>query len=262
MARVSIGTAEKARACSPPAGVSGSVRSRCYFDGDGDPVHLHHLSLPAGTMMTMEPVAMDRLAYVWEGTVDAGGRLLEGGSSLIVEHGATLTLLAQDGGASILLFSGSRLPDRARTGGHVHLLPRALVPRIPTNASGTSGALHADGNCPTCEMWLNENRLIGRADAPNPTEALRGTHAHPEDEIIFVTEGQVRLGARLFGRGTALAIAAHTLYGFSPGPDGMSFITFRPGRTDTIRFASGGDYAPSTYFAAIGPIAYLEPLAS
>ncbi len=240
MARVSIMTADKVLPCPPPPGIVGSVLCSSYFNGASDPAHLTLLRLPAGETMAMTPVSADRLAYVWEGAVEAGGRMLGHGSSLIVEHRAALTVTARDGEAAILLFSGGRLPDHPRAGGHVHLLPYESVPRVPATASGTSGALHSDGSCPTCELWLNENALAGRTEAP--------------------TEGQVRLGARLFDRGTALAIAAHTLYGFSPGPEGMRFITFRPGSADSIRFASGGDYAPSTYFSGIGRIPWLEPV--
>ena len=52
-------------------------------------------------------------------------------------------------------------------------------------------------------------------------------HSHSEDELIFVRAGSVRLGNRLYGPGTAIAIAADTLYEFWSGPDGLSFVNFR-----------------------------------
>ncbi|HEX7854571.1 MAG TPA: hypothetical protein VF503_12840 [Sphingobium sp.] len=261
MPRVSIGTPDRARPGPPPAGVEGPVETCAYFDGERDPVHLHLHRLSEGTAMRLSPIGLDRLGYVWEGAVEAGGHRLERGSSFIVEQGAALEVVAQ-AEAALAVFAPGHAPEVLRDGGHVHLLPYDRVPRVPDRTgSGTTGALHSDGRCPTCELWLNENSLAGRPEAPSPEEALRGTHAHPADEIIFITEGQVRLGHRLYDRGTALAIAAHTLYGFSPGPEGVSFITFRPTRADTIRFAAGGDYAESTYFNGIGTIAYLEPVA-
>ncbi|MET0241528.1 MAG: hypothetical protein ABW184_16675 [Sphingobium sp.] len=260
MPRVSIGTLDRAVATPPPAGIDGPVEAHAYFNGERDPIHLHVLRVREGSALRLDAGDVDRLAYVWEGTVEAGGRLLDKGSSFIVEHGAALDVAAGDADAAIVIFWGNRPRTTTLAGGHVRLLPRERVPRIPPNASGTSGALHSDGSCGTSALWLNENSLGGRADAPSPQEAQRGIHAHPEDEIIFVTEGQVRLGAKLYDRGTAIAVAANTLYGFSPGPDGVSFITFRSGPADTIRFAAGGDFVESTYFSGIKGIDYLEPV--
>jgi hypothetical protein len=181
---------------------------------------------------------------------------------MIVEHGARLPVAAPNGTVRLAVFSVAATPIATREGGHAHLLPVAKVPRVGGNpGSGTVGGLHANGKCPTCALWLNENSLAGQAEAPLPEVAGRGIHAHPENEVIFVTEGRMRLGTRLFDRGTALAITADTLYGFSPGPEGVSFITFRPSGTTDIRFAAGGDYAPSTFFDAAGPIPYLESIA-
>lgn len=259
MPRVSIATPERAVPEGAPAGISGAAETRRYFAGERDPIHCHVHRLAGGGAMRLEPLGSDRLAYVWEGVVAAGGRRLEAGSSLIVEHDGALAIAAPEGDAALIVFAATAAPERS--GGHVHLLPRERVPQVgDRTGSGTTGALHADGTCATSALWLNENSLAGRATAPSPADAERGIHAHPEDEIIFITEGQVRLGAKLFDRGTALAIAAHTLYGFSPGPDGVRFITFRPTATDSIRFAAGGDYQESTYFKGLGSIPYLEPV--
>lgn len=92
-------------------------------------------------------------------------------------------------------------------------------------------ALHADARCPTCELWLHENDFF----AANEETAL---HSHSEDEVIFVRGGSIRLGKRLCGPGTALAIAANTKYGFRSGPDGLSFVNFR-GTSPTYRSADG-----------------------
>lgn len=63
-------------------------------------------------------------------------------------------------------------------------------------------------------------------------------HSHSEDEVIFVRAGSVRLGNRLYAPGTALAIAANTVYGFFSGPDGLSFVNFR-GTSPTYKTADG-----------------------
>ena len=65
--------------------------------------------------------------------------------------------------------------------------------------------------------------------APNETIAL---HAHAEDEIIYVLDGELRMGRKRLGPGTSLFVAGNTLYGFSTGPAGVRFLNFR-GRANT-----------------------------
>jgi quercetin dioxygenase-like cupin family protein len=52
-------------------------------------------------------------------------------------------------------------------------------------------------------------------------------HAHSTSEIIFVTYGELHLGAQLAGAGAAILVEANTLYGFRAGPDGATFLNFR-----------------------------------
>ncbi|MCW1431636.1 hypothetical protein [Novosphingobium sp. JCM 18896] len=57
--------------------------------------------------------------------------------------------------------------------------------------------------------------------------------------MIFVAAGEIRLGQRLFGPGTAIAIAADTMYSFLPGPNGLRFLNFRAEQPSAIRFKNG-----------------------
>jgi quercetin dioxygenase-like cupin family protein len=52
-------------------------------------------------------------------------------------------------------------------------------------------------------------------------------HAHSSAEIIYVTKGELVLGARRCGPGAAIYIDADTLYGFRAGPRGATFLNFR-----------------------------------
>jgi quercetin dioxygenase-like cupin family protein len=52
-------------------------------------------------------------------------------------------------------------------------------------------------------------------------------HAHSAAEIIYVTEGELRLGAQVCGPGTAIFIDANTLYGLRAGSEGAVFLNFR-----------------------------------
>lgn len=52
-------------------------------------------------------------------------------------------------------------------------------------------------------------------------------HAHAADEIIYVLEGDLVLGARVLGAGSSVFVPGHTLYGFKAGPAGLRFLNFR-----------------------------------
>ena len=232
MPRISIASADDAPVVAVPNGTSGSVTTHAIFAGDRDPIHLYLHRLNPGASMSLRKSSADCLLYVWDGTADAHGARLAARSSAIVEYGASLTISAGDEGARMLEF---RMKDRNaddRAGGQVHLLPSERVPRVEINEGKRVGmALHADSRCPTCRLWLHENDY---PDANVETEV----HSHSEDEVIFVRAGSVRLGSRLHGPGTALAIAANTKYGFFSGNDGLSFVNFR-GASPTYRSADG-----------------------
>jgi quercetin dioxygenase-like cupin family protein len=68
-------------------------------------------------------------------------------------------------------------------------------------------------------------QLIEIAYEPNSTIQ---PHAHDEDEIIYILEGEMRLGTRIVGPGSSIYIAGGTLYGFSVGSEGLRILNFRP----------------------------------
>ncbi len=266
MAKVSVMTREKARGGVAPAGFAGSATAEAYFAGAKDPIHLHLCRLAPGAALAIGPAATDCALFVWQGEVRAGGAALPAGSSAIVEHGAALAVTGGGAGeALVLCFAAAAPPARPRAGGQVHLLPAGRVPRMlaeagASGASGVSGGLHADSGCETCAVWLHENHFPGGI-GQTPEQAQRGVHSHSEDEIIFVTAGAMRLGARLVGPGTALAIAADTLYGFSAGPEGLSFVNFRAAMPGDIRFAHGAAISETGYWRErVGRPDYLVPL--
>lgn len=245
MARISIGTPEKASLASPPQGMAGPDRCQAYFAREGDPLHLYLHRLGAGADLRIGPMGSDCVAYVWEGAVAASGASLPPGSSLVVEHGAETELIAGDDGAVVLTFAEREPAQAQRSGGHVHLLPRDRVPRYTENVSG---GLHADARCPTCAVWLHENTMPGMSDEAAQEIAERGIHSHSEDEIIFVTGGSMRLGTKIHGPGTAIAIAADTMYGFTPGPEGLSFINFRAGFPQAFHMKNGNTFDEAGYW--------------
>jgi quercetin dioxygenase-like cupin family protein len=73
-------------------------------------------------------------------------------------------------------------------------------------------------------------------DVRFPPGAVVEPHAHRVDEIMFVTAGSLRLGARVLACGDSLYIPAATLYGFRVGDDGARLLLFR-GTADSTRLS-------------------------
>jgi len=238
MAKVSIAQLDKALPCADTANlkVHGGA-GRMVLGRPADPIHLHVYDMPAGSRTVFEPADGDRIAYVWDGSISVGGTVLEAGSSVIVEQQAGCELVGHGGPARVIIFGAAASTGSGRTGGAVHLLHTDAVPRY-AGGNGVGGALHADGGCRTCTAWLHENRFPTMA-AASPDHAEAGIHCHSENEVIFVVEGQMRLGARLFGPGTAVAVAAGAMYGFTPGPDGLRFLNFRAEQPRDTVFKNG-----------------------
>lgn len=248
MPRISVKTADAALSGALPAGLSGEAGSIAYFDAAGQSLHLHRIDLDPGRTITVEAGAIDRLAYIWRGAAELGGHRFDAGSSAIAERGARLEIVGKGEGASLLVFSSSSPTDHPLPGGKVYLLPAERAPRSDS-LGGTpelGGVMHADAAMPSCSLWLHENHFPG-SEPPSPADRA-GVHSHSEDEIIFVVGGQMRLGQKLYGPGTALAIAADTLYSFTAGPRGLHFVNFRAEMPGDIRFADGRSISETHYW--------------
>jgi hypothetical protein len=258
MGKIAIATLEEAPRVEPPSGFAGGTETLALLSGPRDPLHAHLHRLGRGAALRVGPKDTDCVVYVWRGGVEAGGRPLAAASSLIVERGAVIEITGMDEASVLLTFSAAQPSAEVRPGGHVHLLPAERVPRAAlAGTAGASGGLHADAACPSCRVWLHENTLAPIAD----DNAEKGVHSHSEDEIIFVTDGQMRLGTRLYGPGTAVAIPAETLYSFGVGPDGLSFVNFRAGLPKEIKFKGGGVMDEVAFWRErVGVPEYLAPL--
>jgi hypothetical protein len=222
MAKVQFVTHERAAPIEAPACGRGQIQSRAYFDKEADPLHLQVHELAADTVLNAGSPEIDTLVYVWMGAVVVQGVRLAERSSLIVERGASAEISAVDNAATLLFFTPKKQRPGEPTAPRLRLLPRARVPcnRDLAGQGFAGGALHADASPQSCNLWLHENDFYVGG---NPV----AVHSHSEDEIIFVTDGELRVGNRTYGPGTALAIAANTKYGFHVGPTGLSFVNFR-----------------------------------
>jgi quercetin dioxygenase-like cupin family protein len=88
-------------------------------------------------------------------------------------------------------------------------------------------------------------RLQVRAYHPGGPDALQlmeitvapndgpNAHAHEEDEIMFVLEGELHFGAHVVTAGSSVHIPRRTLYSFRAGPDGCRFVNVRARADDS-----------------------------
>lgn len=69
--------------------------------------------------------------------------------------------------------------------------------------------------------WIHINS-VGPGGGAKP-------HSHSQDEVMYVLEGELQMGARRCGPGTVIYIEKDTQYGFTAGPEGVRFLNVRPG---------------------------------
>ena len=240
MARISIGTLDKATPATNVAGFGMGGETMAYFAGDKDPIHVHVHRMRSGEVLHIAPEVGNCAAFVWQGAFCAQATELGAGSSIIVEHGAGIDIEARKDDTLLVTFTATPSDPEPRAGGHVHLLPSVSVPWFgDSTGKALGGSIHANATCPTCGVWLHENSMACPPAPQTAAERDAFVHSHTEDEVIFVTGGQIYLGRKLFEAGTAIAIPANTLYSFTPGPMGLTFINFRPGIPGDIHFKDG-----------------------
>lgn len=83
-------------------------------------------------------------------------------------------------------------------------------------------AFHEPGSDATCQLF----------EVVYEPDAVVAVHRHDEDEILYVVDGEMMLGARRLMPGSSVFIAGGTYYGFKAGANGLRFLNFRP-RADT-----------------------------
>jgi quercetin dioxygenase-like cupin family protein len=91
-------------------------------------------------------------------------------------------------------------------------------------ALDTETRVHHEGDASTLQ-------LVEIAYKPN---TVVSEHAHDEDEILVIVEGEAHIGKQTLRPGSSIFIAGNTLYGFSAGPGGLRLLNFRPRRDLTF----------------------------
>lgn len=213
-----------APATAPRIAAPGGCDVRRMIDGDKAPIHLTAYRPAQGAMLNWESPERCRTLFVRKGGLSINGKAFGPGSTIVIEAGAQCLAQATADGTEFFEFLHNREPGTLR-GGKVHAVEGGQSPVV--NHGGVDSSLHADSTCPGCGVWLQETFM---------TEEGReiDIHAHSEDEVIVVLDGELLAGPRKLGPGTALSVARNTFYGFSAGKGGLRFINFRPSRPGYI----------------------------
>jgi hypothetical protein len=185
------------------------------------PLWLVVADLADGTALHLPDVHGDQAVYVSAGAVTVDERTCPTDGAVVVEAGATPTLLAA--GPTRIVHVGPRDPHAAGPdgapplGAGVHVVgPRGTYAAIEP---GRDTHYYADSTCPTCRLTLLYTSRTG--------EYVSETHSHSTDELIHLLWGEVRLGSQVLRPGDTLAIDADRRYGFRSGPDGFGFLNYR-----------------------------------
>jgi redox-sensitive bicupin YhaK (pirin superfamily) len=183
--------------------------------------------LADGATLAWGDVHGDEGIYVIAGALDVDGRVCPADGAVIVESGVAATARAV--GATRIVHVGPYAPEPpadglygppAEAGHQVHVVgPGGWF------ASGDRERVlarwFADSTSPTSRIAFFHVDLHegNRRDIP---------HEHTQDEIIFVLRGSIVFARTEHGPGTALAIPANMRYSVTTGPNGMSFLNYRP----------------------------------
>jgi quercetin dioxygenase-like cupin family protein len=157
----------------------------------------------------------EEAVYVLEGNATVDGRIVPAGGAIVLHEGEPCQV---GGPARLAHFSGGEEP-RGRAGGR-HLLGPGGSFRSGS-PSGSQATWFADSTCAGCDVALF------RVERDTPGNRGR-SHSHSADEILFVVEGTIRLGAHELPAGHAVLIPADTRYAITCGPTKHAFLNYRP----------------------------------
>lgn len=97
--------------------------------------------------------------------------------------------------------------------------------RLPPERAAGFG--ESELNTRLTRYYPNDGESLNFFQVEVEPNGVTAPHAHTAAEVIYVTRGELRLGAQVAVPGTAVYIDAETLYGFTAGPEGCTFLNFR-----------------------------------
>jgi quercetin dioxygenase-like cupin family protein len=207
--------------------VTGVLSSR-KLSPDGFSLWLVVSELDDNAEMHWSDAHGDEAVCVLQGELVVGDRICPTGGAVIVEAGARC--VARANGRTVIAHYAPvaadppsegpyGAPARASQDDGVHVVGPNGWYRSGGGEFNTA-LWWADSRCETCRVSVFRVESAG-AD-------LRGVpHHHTQDEIIYLLSGSVRMGARIYGPGTALSIPAHMRYALGGDGNPRVFLNYR-----------------------------------
>lgn len=205
-------------------------------------------TLRAGESVAWLDAHPDEVLWVRRGGLreSDGAWNCQAGDVVVVEEDVALNLIS-DNGADVVIFGARQVqpwgllgpPDGPRS---AYVLPRAARASVSTEIDPgvtVSTSFWADSTRPSSRVAMLE--VAGSAGHHAPS------HSHSRDEIIYVVDGELRIGSEVIGADMAVFIPADQRYRFS-APEAYSFINFRadaseitmkPGSAPLLETAAG-----------------------
>lgn len=169
--------------------------------------------------------------YVLAGAVDLDGRRVPAGGAVVLHADTPCRLtavgdthLAQLSPSSVLGVPGhgERGPVHPeREGGGAHLIGPGGIARSSGSGGASQATWFADSTCDGCDVALF------RVERDTPGNRGRA-HTHSADEILFVLEGSIRLGAHEVPTHHAVLVPRGVRYAVTCGPTKHAFLNYRP----------------------------------
>lgn len=217
--KLAFGSAEEPTGAHPaPWSASDDVRAAVPIDG---PLRLVVWWLDGGSVEWPASHG-EEAVYVLDGEVAIDGRTVPAGGAIVLHADEPCRL---EGTARLAHFSSA---TRGAVGGR-HLVGPGGVSRSGA-PSGSQATWFADSTCDGCGVALF------RVERDTPGNRGR-SHSHSADEILFLVEGGIRLGAHEVPTDHAVFIPADTRYAVTCGPVKHAFLNYRP--TASIQLYEG-----------------------
>jgi quercetin dioxygenase-like cupin family protein len=224
---------------APTCTIAGSARSSIFHPSAFSLWHVR-ADLDAGAELVWPTTHGDEPLYVLDGCLEVDGHQCRAGGAIVVEAGAPATVRAL--APSQVVHSGTTPGPRAIEdqlqsapvrAGTVHVFATMdLAREFRAIGRPLVHSFFLDGTCPTCRV------AYFVVDGREASDGYLGqSHVHSEDEIIYMIDGFIQIGATRVREGQAVAIPAGRRYGFrSGGPfrflnyrADVATATFRPG---------------------------------
>jgi hypothetical protein len=216
--------AEPTGAYPAPYLASPGVRAAVPIDG---PLTLVVSWLGEGDRLEWPATHGEDAVYVLDGTAAVDGTAVPTGGAIVLHTDEPCRI---EGPCRLAHFFSGGMQPRGRAGGR-HLLGPGGWYRSGS-PTGSRATWFADTTCDGCDVALFK--------VERDTPGNRGrAHRHSADEILFLVEGGIRLGAHDVPLDSAVFIPADTQYAITCGPVKHAFLNYRP--TASIQQYEGDD---------------------